>query len=128
MPTITGADFKLLINDTSISDTNAEIQLDQAISSLNIFLGDNTISNLGGAAGSKTLSVSSKQKGAVQLVAQAIYNNVYKGIENVGVGGLTVTTFNFVNTSNFINYVAAIAEKLNTDELTGTTTESTILL
>lgn len=83
MATITGTEFKAILNlasDTAFSTTNAEYTLDQAINTLNLYLAqyDMEIPNLTGIAGAKTLTVDTKTKAAVYLVAGAAYSNFFK--------------------------------------------------
>lgn len=83
MATITGTEFKAILNltsDTAFSTINAEYTLDQAINTLNLYLAqyDLEIANLTGTAGTKTLTVDTKTKAAVYLVAGAAYSNFFK--------------------------------------------------
>lgn len=83
MATITADDFQALINvtDAQISNVNTERVLDMAIDLLNLHSNEDfDIGNMGGTAGSKTLSVESKTKGAIYLVARAIYYSFFKGV------------------------------------------------
>ena len=93
MVTITGSDFKGLIQDASISDTNAEKIVDEAIDLLNLYGEDLDLSNLSGTAGSKTVAVTSKKRGAIYLFARAVYATFWMNASNanVGIGGLSVT-------------------------------------
>jgi len=108
---ITGSDFADIIDDSDISDANAEKILDLAVDLLNLF-GDLDLSNMGGTAGSKTLSVESKQKGAIFLVARAIYYSFFKGVETTTVGGLTVTSPDLLSNPAVVSAVKEAARRL----------------
>ena len=66
--------LNLSVGDISAAKTEA--LLDQAIDLLNLYA-NQTISNMAGAAGSKTVTLTSKQRGAVIEVAKAVYYRDY---------------------------------------------------
>lgn len=111
MVSITGALFNALINDAGISDTNAEYILDQAIDLLNLY-GNVDLPNMSGSAGNKTLSVESKQRGAIYLVARAVYYAFFKGIETSTAGGLTVATPDLLADPTVVQTVKEAARRL----------------
>lgn len=76
---ITGTLFKALIDDTDATATEAEYMLDQAIDLLNLYGRlDPELSNLTGTAGTKSLSCQSRERGAIYMVARAIYASFFK--------------------------------------------------
>lgn len=91
MVSLTADLFKAVINDSNISDTNAEYLIDLAISEINLHSGED-LPAMGGTAGSKTVSLTSQQYAAVMEAARAIYYSFFKGIESSTVGGITVST------------------------------------
>lgn len=90
MVSVSATDFKNIIQDSDISDENTERILDLAIDCLNLYGAE--LANMGGTAGSKTVSLESKEKGAVFIVARAIYYGFFKGVETSTIGGLTVSS------------------------------------
>ncbi len=73
-----------------ITAVNAEKLIDLAINCLNLFGAE--LDNMAGTAGSKTVSLESKEHAAVLLVARAIYYSFYKDLDSASLGGLTVST------------------------------------
>lgn len=78
MPTITAASFKADINDLDLADTVAESIIDKATDAIMLYASDVTLNEMRGTAGSKTLSVTKKQRAAIYLTARAIYASFYK--------------------------------------------------
>ena len=93
MASLTAATFKSLMHLTNaaISDTNMEYVIDQAINELNLE-GNLDLPNMSGTAGSKTVSLESREAGAVQRVARVIYASFYKKPGSAGLGGMTVSS------------------------------------
>ncbi len=88
MVTVTGAEFALLIADTGLSATNAEYILTQTVDLIKLYGGEEvSLSNLSGTAGSKSLSCTEKQRGAIYMAARNIYASIYKNAANTNVGG-----------------------------------------
>lgn len=112
MATITADEFQVIMNktDSDISNTNAEYIIDLAIDLLNTYGAD--LPNMGGTAGSKTVSVESRQKGAVMLVARAVYYGFYKGVEAVGVGGLAVAVADVLGNATVVAAIKDAARQL----------------
>jgi len=110
MATVTAAEFKAIINDSVISATNAEYILDLAIDTLNLFGAE--LSNLGGTAGSKTVSVESREKGAIYFVARAVYYGFYKGLESVAPGGVAITSSDLMSNPAVLETVKEAARQL----------------
>lgn len=78
----------LVVADISAADT--ENLIDQAIDKLNLYgLGAFTISNLTGAAGSKTVTVTSQERGAIMEVASSIYYLQYKEPSGMSISSLS---------------------------------------
>jgi len=109
---VTATDFINVMNITD-SATNMEYVLDLAIDTLNLY-GATTIANMSGTAGSKTVSLTSKQKGGVFLVARDIYYGVFKGIENITVAGLAVTISDVLGNPTIARTIETVARRLTT--------------
>jgi len=77
MVAINADTFKKIFGlEADFDDEKAEEIIDLAVDLLNLY-GDADLANMGGATGSKTLNLESKQKGAVFVVARAIYYGFY---------------------------------------------------
>ena len=98
MVSVTASTFKDLINNTTITDSATEKIIDQAADSLNMYLEeDNQISNMSGTAGTKTVSVTSAQRGALMNMAREVYSVLYKNpsgmtSSNLGPAGVSFGT------------------------------------
>lgn len=110
MASVTASDWRNVMNLTSLSDTNAEYILDQAIDELNIY-GAN-LDNMAGGAGSKTVTLTSKQRGAVFAVARMIYESYYKGLSNVNVGSMALTKPDLMSNPALLKRIEQIGHKL----------------
>jgi hypothetical protein len=77
MTSYSASDFSSLLHDTTINATTMETIVDAAIDTLNLF-GADTISNMSGDAGEKTVSLTSKQHGAVVFAVRQIHLGLYK--------------------------------------------------
>jgi len=82
----TGTDFTNVMN-LSLTATQAEYILDQAINELNVEGAG--LSNMAGEAGSKTVTLTSKQQGAVFAVARAVYNSYWLEIGTRSLAGVS---------------------------------------
>jgi len=91
MVSLTATLFKALIQDTNLSDTNAEYIIDFAISQINLY-SHADLSLMSGTAGSKTVNFESEEYAAVLTAARAVYYGFYKRLETSTVGGLTVSS------------------------------------
>lgn len=78
----------LLHLSTEVTAATTEAIIDQAINLLNLH-SNVTIANMSGVAGSKTVSVTSKQAGAIMEVAKAIYYRSYLSQLSSATGGMT---------------------------------------
>lgn len=93
MTTITASDLDSLLNlDGEVDDDILEAMIDAAIDRLNLYGTD--LPNLTGTAGSKTVSVTSAERGAILQVASAVYS-VSKSTGSTstsrGIGGLNIS-------------------------------------
>lgn len=111
MVSLTGASFKLLMNDTTISDTDMESLIDAAISLVNVF-SNAELPLMGGTAGSKTVSLDSKQYGVVLIAARAVYNGFYKGVTAPVVDGFTVSTSDIMGNPTVMNTIETASRQL----------------
>src|SRR4030067_765613 len=93
MTTITASDLDSLLNlDGEVDDDILEAMIDAAIDRLNLYGTD--LPTLTGTAGSKTVSVTSAERGAILQVASAVYS-VSKSTGSTstsrGIGGLNIS-------------------------------------
>ena len=86
MVSLTATLFKALIQDTNLSDTNAEYIIDFAISQINLY-SHADLSLMSGTAGSKTVNFESEEYAAVLTAARAVYYGFYKRLETATAGG-----------------------------------------
>lgn len=112
MVSVSASDWKNVMN-LSITDEHAEYILDMAIDLLNIY--DVQLSNMSGDAGSKTVPLTSKQRGGVFLVARSIYYSMYKTIESASAGGLTVSATDLLANPTVMETVKEVANRLQAD-------------
>ena len=70
---ITGSDTFFTNVNADYTATQWEACIDQAVDKINGYVGDDVLPNMTGAAGSKTLSVSSGEAGFIRDLAVAIY-------------------------------------------------------
>ena len=113
--TITGNTILKLLNDPEdVTVTQGEIVMDQAIDHLNLYLDDeDTLSNLDGAAGSKTLNVSSRERGAIMIVARIVYMSFLQqhgGSTNIG--SLSSSTTDLMSDPTSVAVIKEVAEAL----------------
>jgi len=91
MVSITYTSLTTLV-DASLAVATAEAIIDNAINELNLYGDGVDLPNMTGTSGSKTLSVESKEAGAILKVAKAIYFRDYKGPTQVTLGGVSMNT------------------------------------
>jgi hypothetical protein len=115
MVTVDATLFKAVINDSTITATNAEYILDLAIDLLNLQGAD--LPNMGGSAGSKSVSLESSQKAAVFIAARAIYYGFYKGITNVAASPFNVTTNDLMSNPQVLDSIKTAARQLSEPEV-----------
>jgi hypothetical protein len=87
MTAFTATDFNLTIGDTTITAAALETFIDDAIDQLNLYNPDLALPNMTGVAGTKTVDLTSRQRGAIKLVATEIYRSVPKGTSGSGSSG-----------------------------------------
>lgn len=109
MASVSASDFKNVMNITTSSE-HVEYVLDLAIDALNIF--GATLSNMSGAAGSKTVSLTSSQRGGVFMVAREVYEKFYKDSGSSSVAGMSVTVSDILNDADILDLLERIGEKL----------------
>lgn len=113
MANVTADDWKNVMNLTEMDDKDAEYILDMAIDLLNIY--DVELSNMSGTVGSKMVSLTSKQRGGVFLVARAIYYSMYKTIETASVGTLSVSATDLLSNPTVVENLEKVADLLQAD-------------
>jgi len=111
MASISATEFKALIDDDDITATNAEYILNLAVDVLSLF-SDADIANMSGTAGSKTWGGTSKQKGAIYLVARAIYQSFYKRGESTSAGGLSFSSGDVLGNPTILSTIQMAARRI----------------
>lgn len=112
MVNVQASDLDTLLHLThDVPDATLEVILDQAIDLLNLYGAD--LANMTGTAGSKTVGLESKERGAVFHVARAVYYSFYKGVDSTSVGGMVVSTPDLMSNPNVLRTVREAANKLN---------------
>jgi hypothetical protein len=107
----------LAVLNLSENATVQETIVDAAINKLNRY-GAPTITNMAGTAGSKTVTLTSKQQDAVLDVARIIYANYYKNAEgtlNTTVGNLGISSQDMMSNATVLNAIKDIARCLRDD-------------
>ena len=112
MSSVSASDFKNVMNIND-SLTNLEYVLDLAIDVLNLY-GAEAIDNMAGSGGSKTVTLTSRQRGGVFLLARVIYHEFYKHKKNVSVGGVTLTVTDLLSNPTVMSTVEKMSKKLST--------------
>lgn len=113
--TITGADVYFTNIDSAITRTQWETFIDQAIDKINGYLGADTLSNMTGTAGSKTLTVASYKAGFIRSLTVAVYQKDYKsgGAESssYNIGGFAQSQGTSSNSVSDVEELARVAAK-----------------
>ena len=109
MASVTGEDWRNVMNLTAMSDENAEYILDLAIDTLNAL--GTSLDNMAGVT-PKTVTLTSKERGGVFIAARAIYYGFFKGIETVGVAGLAVTSSDLMSDPATLKLLVTIAGRV----------------
>jgi hypothetical protein len=110
MADVKATDFTDVMNiDTSAEDI--EFVLDLAIDALNVYGAD--LSNMTGDAGDKTVSLTSKERGGVFIVAREIYEKFYQPSGTVTTGSVSVTVTDLVNDTAMLELLEKIGSKLS---------------
>jgi len=96
MVSITADIFQAIFNlsDADISNTNMEYLIDYAVNRLDTYGAD--LPNMTGAAGSKTLSVESREAGAIQKATRLLYYESYKEQETTALGPMSTSPPNIL--------------------------------
>jgi hypothetical protein len=112
MVSVSASDFDAVLNLAgSPSATVLETILDLAIDSLNIY--GASLSNMSGTVGSKTVTLETKERGAVFIVAREIFQKFYKGAGTATPsGGFTITVGDLLNDNEFASLCEKLAHKL----------------
>ena len=110
MVSVSASDLNTILNlNGQVSDENLEAILDLAIDSLNIF--GASLANLSGSP--LTVTLTSKERGAVLIVAREIYNKFWKGAgTTTTTGGFTVTIGDILNDNDLVALLEKLGEKL----------------
>ena len=111
MATITASTFQALFNVADFTEEHAEEILDLAIDLINLY-SDADLPNMAGTAGSKTVSVASKEKGAIFLVGRAIYLGFYTKPESSAIQGQTLSPADVMGNPAVIASVREAARQL----------------
>ena len=120
MATITYATLTDLLNlsvPSDITAANAEKVIDQAIDSLNLY-GDLDIPNMTGTAGTKSVSITSGERGAILMVARAVYYGFYKGLDTTSVQSLNVASPDLMSNPQVLGAIKEAAEMLKDVDIT----------
>jgi len=107
---VSASDLNTILNlSGQVSNENLEAILDLAIDSLNIF--GASLANLSGSP--LTVTLTSKERGAVLIVAREIYNKFYKGAGTAtATGGFTVTVGDLLDDNDLAALLEKLGEKL----------------
>jgi hypothetical protein len=101
----------------SVTATEQEGFIDAAIDELNLN-GAPTIANMTGTAGSKTATLTSKQRAAILRIARAVYSSYYKnadGTLQVNVGNIGLTNQDMMSNPTVIETIKYAAKCLRDD-------------
>jgi len=101
--------MNLTTNDITAAETEALIDL--AIDLLNLF-SDAAMSNMSGVAGSKTVTLTAAQRGAVTLVTRDLYYSFFKDIETSTVGGVGVSPTDVLANPASVRLIRVAAKRL----------------
>ena len=104
-------------NDSSISNEDAETNLDAAINLLNTFGAE--IDNLTGGAGAKTGTYTSAQAGAIMTLTQKIYAKHYKNADQTSSANLGPAGMSFGSDTELLTYAEKLATALKTASTVG---------
>ena len=110
MTTITGDILQNRFDDDIISTENAEGCLDGAIDLLNTFGAE--LDNLTGDTGSKTGTYTSKQAGAIMVMAQQIYSKHFKNAAGTSSATLGPAGIGYTSDTMLLTMAEKLAEKI----------------
>ena len=112
MAVYTAASFSGPLNDASVSATNMENLVDIAINMLNM-LGAETITNMAGGPGTKSVTLTSKQAGAVFIVVRQIYRGFWIGPKGSTTLGQSITEGDVLANPTIVATIEKVASRLS---------------
>jgi len=89
-----------------------EMWIDQAINLLNLY-GNLDISNMSGTAGSKTVGLESREKGAVVEICRRIYYSYYKKLDAAVMAGVSITSVDLMSNTALNETIKQMARELS---------------
>lgn len=113
MASVTATDWINVMN-LDITETQGEYILDTAIDLLNIY--DVQLSNMSGTAGSKTVTLTSKERGGVFLIARIIYHSFFKDIDSSSGPGYSESRRDIMGDPVIMATAEKIANRLQADD------------
>lgn len=113
MVIVTGATMKALMDETDPSVTEMENIIDTAIDTLNLF-GAETIPNMTGDAGSKTVTLTSEQNGAVVFAVRQIFYSVFKDLEDATLAPYSIRVSDVMANAELAKTLREAAFRLST--------------
>ena len=111
MVSLTATLFKAIINDSDLAAATAEYIIDFAIGRINLY-SHADLPLMSGTAESKTVSLESEEYAAVLVAARAIYHGFYKGIENVNLGSMGVSSVDLESNQTVLNEIKTAARQI----------------
>lgn len=111
MPSVTATDLKNVLN-ASETATQLEYVMDLTIDILNAY--GCGLSNMTGVGGAKTVTLTSKQRGAVFLVARNIYASYFKNADNTNAnaGNINIQTTDLMSNATIVALIQSVARQL----------------
>lgn len=111
MVSVSATDLDAVMNlEGKITNANLENILDLAIDTLNLFGAE--LSNMSGSEGSKTVTLTSKEKGAVFIAARAVKHGFYDSIGNAMIDGLSISVTDLASNTEVMNTIRQAAQRL----------------
>jgi hypothetical protein len=111
MVTVSASTFQELFNEANFKEEHAEQIMDLAIDLINLY-SNADLPNMTGTAGSKSVSLESKEKGAVLLVARAIYYGFYTKPQSTAISGQSLSPADVMGNQAVIDSVKEAARQL----------------
>jgi len=112
---VSATDWKNVMNLPDLTSIDAEYILDLAIDCLNLY-GANISNMAGDTPGSKTVTLTSKEKAAVFIVARAIYYGFYREVTTASVAGLAVGPADLMSNPQVLQIIREAAKRLEQHE------------